>query len=253
MSSNDFKLTPQLKLLTWLIEHTTINNNRKPITNKEIASIYLKDNPSYNNKIYMAIGQFLDIIYGSDLKKINVPGGIAYNIILVNKPIKEVFIKDYKNVYDFNYYNHINQVVFENSQQTYNFLNKLFKGINNDIDYNIKPNDLIKMDNLSKDIILYCLNKGIPKQYLKYYLFYCMAFINGHHLSRLLINEKKKFKKNKVCAVCGQKHNLTIHHIRKVNNAPYLEFNNKNFIVLCDKCHKQHHKQEVLKGVLKNV
>ena len=248
MSSNDFKLTPQLKLLTWLIEHTTINNERNPITNKEIANIYLKENPRHTNKIYIDIGHFLNIIYGSDLMKINVPGGIAYNISIVKAPIKQIFIKDYNGIYNYNYYKHINQVIFENANQTYNLMDKLFKGINNDVDYNIKPMDLIKMDNLSKDIILYCLNKGVPKKYLKYYLFYCMSFINGQELGRILRDEKRKFKNNKVCAICGQEHNLTIHHIRKVNNAPYLEFNNKNFIVLCEKCHREHHhKQDLLK------
>ena len=43
---NDFKLTPQLKLLIWLINYTTINNSKKPITNKELANIFFKDNPS---------------------------------------------------------------------------------------------------------------------------------------------------------------------------------------------------------------
>ena len=241
MSSNDFKLTPQLTLLTWLIEHTTINNEKKPISTKEIANLFLKDH-DYNNLIYRDIGSFLNMIYGGNLKKNKDRWGMTYNISMLyknNKPIREVFIKDYTGIYDFNYYLYDNHSFFNDAQETYFFINKFFKSINNSTEYNIKPRDLIKFDNLSKDIILYCLNKGVPKQYLKLYFCYCMSFINGKTFNSILLGEKKRFKKNKVCAICGTDQDLTIHHIKKVSEASYLEFNNKNFMVLCDKCHKE--------------
>ena len=97
---NSFKLTPRLKLLIWLIAHTEINNTHKPISNKEIASVYFKEcNIEPDNYIYLLIGRFLNIIYGADLKKVGC-NPARYNIILYNTPIHEVFIRDYKEIYN---------------------------------------------------------------------------------------------------------------------------------------------------------
>lgn len=235
---NEF-ITPQLNLFIWLIQHTAINNTKKPITNKEIANIYLKEHQPVAS-INMLIGFCLNIVYGSDLIKFNLPGGVAYNISIHKDNIKEVFIKDYTNIYDINYLRHSNKFKFENSKQAYDMLKKIF---DNDY-YCLKHNDLIKMDTLAKDIILYCLNKGVPKHYLKYFLFYTMSFINHMDLSRLLKEVKQDYKYNRVCANCGANENLTVHHIRKVSNAPYLSYNTNNFIVLCKECHQEHHNKE---------
>lgn len=243
------ELTPHLKLMQWLLTHTFLlsgNETNKPITNNEIKNIFFKEFPDLkqelNKEINLLIGQFLKYIYGSDLIKYDAKP-IKYNIGIVKAPIKEVFIRDYQGVYNFDYYNNYNKYNFVDVKQTYNSLNKFFKYDNTNIKP-LKQKDFIKIDNLTQEVIIYCLNKGIPKQYLKYFLFYCMAFLNPRDLNLMLHRCKQHYKKNKVCAICGSSENLTIHHIKKVSSFPYLEFNKNNFIVLCDKCHKQHHQKQ---------
>lgn len=242
------ELTSHLKLLQWILTHTYIlsgNDTRQPISNQEIKEIFFKVFPEtrqdLNNEINLLIGNFLKYIYGSDLIKFDARP-IKYNIGVVKAPIKEIFIQDYKSIYNFDYYSNQNKYNFTNQKETYNILNKFFKHKN--LCNPLKPNQFIKIDNLSKDIIIYCLNKGIPKKYLKYFLFYAMSFINPMDLNLLLTRQKQEFKKNKVCAICGASENLTIHHIKKVCNAPHLEFNNNNFIVLCKECHIKHHQEQ---------
>lgn len=242
---NDFKLTPQLKLLFWLISHTTINNDKKPISNKELANIFFKSNPGIEiNNINFLIGFNLSLIYGQDLIKYNVPGGVGYNVSTLKNPDKEIIIKSYENVYTLDYLKR-NKSEFVGSQETYLTLCKVFKGNLN----NLKPSQFNKINSLSNELILFCLNKGIPKRYLKYFLFYAMSFINNENIGQLLRYTKSKFKKNKVCANCGASENLTIHHIKPVSKAPYLKYNTNNFIVLCNECHRNHHqKQNLLCG-----
>lgn len=254
------ELTSHLKLMQWLITHTFIlepGNTNEPIRNETIKNIFLKEfpetRPEIEKEINMLIGSFLKYIYGNDLIKIGA-NPIKYNIGIVKAPIKEVFIRDYKQVYNIDYYNHANKYNFSSYKETYNTLNNFFKAK----PYKpLTPKQFIKVDNLSQDIIIYCLNKGIPRKYLKYFLFYAMSFINPRDLNLLLTRCKQDFKKNKVCAICGSSENLTIHHIKEVSKAPYLEFNNNNFMVLCKECHIKHHQakdkarqQTIIKGVV---
>jgi len=246
------ELTSHLKLLQWILTHTYIlsgNDTRQPISNQEIKNIFFKVFPEtrqdLNNEINLLIGNFLKYSYGNQLIKIG-SNPIKYNIGIVKAPIKEIFIQDYKGVYDFNYYSHYNKSNFADVKNTYKTINKIFKGVSNDKEINkpLKQQDFIKLDNLANDIILFCLNKGIPKNILKYFLFYTMSLINPRDLNLFLTRYKQDFKKNKVCAICGASENLTIHHIKEVSKAPYLEFNKNNFIVLCNECHIKHHQKQ---------
>lgn len=241
---NDFKLTPQLKLLFWLISNTTINNDKKPIANKELVNIFFKSNPGIETdlkNINFLIGFNLSLIYGQDLIKYNVPGGVAYNVSTLRNPDKEIIIKDYSKVYTLDYLKH-NKLEFSQSQEVYLTLCKLFKNNLNCL----KPSQFDKVNRLSNELILFCLNKGIPQRYLKYFLCYSMSFINNENISHILRHQKNKFKKNKVCAICGASENLTIHHIKPINKAPYLKYNSNNFIVLCNECHRNHHQKQDL-------
>lgn len=235
------KTTPYLILFKWLINHTYLlseKSNNKPIPNKTIAQIVLNEFPELKNcPLNMIIGQFLYYIYGSDLIKSENP--IKYNIGIVKKPIREIFIRDYTNVYNLEFYRHYNKTNFVDVGQTYNALNKFFK--DNNIKKFNKQIDFIKLNNLIDDIIIYCLNRGIPKHYLKYILFYCIDFTNTRDYNIILSRYKQEFKKNKTCALCGTSEKLTVHHIKKVSEFPSLEFNKNNFVVLCDKCHKTLH------------
>lgn len=241
------ELTSPLILMQWLIKHTYIlnpGNTKEPITNTTIKNIFFKEfpetRPELNKEINLLIGSFLKYIYGNELIK-SGSNPINYNIGVVKYPVKDIFIRDYKSVYNFDYYTHQNKYNFANSNETYKTLNKFFK----EKPYKpLTPKQFIKVDNLSKDIILYCLNKGIPKKYLKYFLFYVMSFINPRDLNLLLTRCKQNYKKNKVCAICGTSNDLTIHHIKEVSKAPYMEFNNNNFIVLCKECHRKHHQKQ---------
>lgn len=239
------ELTSHLKLLQWIIKHTYINNDpSRAISNKEIQNIFFKEFPEtrqdIEKEINILIGNFLNYVYGQELIRFG-SNPVKYNIGLVKNPIKEIFIRDYKEVYNINFFKHSNKKSFENARQTHKTVNRFFK---HDKFNMLHFKDFIKCDNLAKDIIIYCLNKGIPKEYLKYFLFYTMCFLNPRDLNLLLTKQKQEFKKNKVCAVCGSSENLTIHHYKKVSKAPYLEFNNNNFIVLCAKCHKLHHQRQ---------
>lgn len=246
------ELTPHLILMQWLLKHTFLlsgNENNQPITNNEIKNIFFKEFPEtkedLNKEINLLIGQFLKYIYGSKLIKYDAKP-IKYNIGIVKNPIKEIFIQDYKGVYKFEYYQATNKYNYTDVKETYKSMLHLFKGVTTK-QGNKKPltqRDLIKCDNLAKDIIIYCLNKGIPKYILRYFLFYCMYFLNPKDLNLMLSDAKNEFKLNKVCAICGASENLTIHHVKEVSKAPHLEFNNNNFIVLCDRCHKEHHHKQ---------
>ena len=249
------ELTSHLKLMQWIIKHTYINNDpSRAISNKEIQNIFFKEfpetRPDIEKEITLLIGSFLNYVYGQDLIRFG-SNPVKYNIGLVKNPIKEIFIRDYKGVYNITYYGHKNKITFENSRQTYEYIYNFFKSDSN-YKEGLNSYNLIKVDNLAKDIIIYCLNKGIPKKYLKYFLFYCMCFINPMDLNKLLTRHKQEFKLNKVCASCGATDNLTVHHIKPVSKAPYLEYDFNNYLVLCDKCHKLHH-QEQDKGKANNI
>lgn len=238
------ELTSHLILLKWLLMHTYITS-QEPISNKIITNIFLSEYPELKKElkdINRLIGLFLKYIYGNQLKKQGVKH-IVYNIGIVKEPIKKIYLQDHNNIYDFEHYTHKNKSYFVDVKQTYKTLNHIFKGAYNKYGNSkpLKKHDLIKCDNLCKDVIVYCINKGIPKNLLKYFWFYCMSFINAKDLNLILHDVKKEYRQNKVCAVCGASDNLTIHHVKEVSKYPYYEFNTSNFIVLCDSCHKKHH------------
>ena len=254
------ELTPYLILMQWIIKHTFILSDAvtsQPITNNEIANIFFKEfpetKPILNKEINLLIGQFLKYVYGSELKKMET-SPVKYNIGIVKDPIKDIFIRDYKSVYTFEYYYNLSKYNYTDVKEAYKSINNIFKGKEHKKRGKNKfnKNDLIKCDNLAKNIIIDCINKGVPKHLLRYFLLYCMSFLNSKDLSYFLMDIKKEFKFNKVCANCGAIENLTIHHIKGVSKAPYLEFNKDNFIVLCDSCHKQHHTSQDLKEIAEN-
>jgi len=52
-------------------------------------------------------------------------------------------------------------------------------------------------------------------------------------LEQVLVKQK--------CLKCGSDKDLTIHHIKPVSKYPLLEFDKKNCIILCKKCHTKLH------------
>ena len=49
---------------------------------------------------------------------------------------------------------------------------------------------------------------------------------------------------NYICQRCGSKENLVVHHIKKFSENKQLRFDVNNGITLCQKCHKEVHKNE---------
>ena len=54
----------------------------------------------------------------------------------------------------------------------------------------------------------------------------------------------KVYDKSSECYICGEKNNLTIHHIQPKNLYPEEKYNIDNVILLCDKCHKLIHESD---------
>lgn len=50
--------------------------------------------------------------------------------------------------------------------------------------------------------------------------------VRAHHLSR-----------NPFCVCCGQKNNLTVHHVKPVSISPELELEPENLRTVCNECH----------------
>ena len=49
---------------------------------------------------------------------------------------------------------------------------------------------------------------------------------------------------NYICQRCDSKENLVVHHIKKFSENKQLRFDVNNGITLCQKCHKEVHKNE---------
>lgn len=54
-----------------------------------------------------------------------------------------------------------------------------------------------------------------------------------------IIRKKRLIFDNEECQLCGNKHNLQVHH--KSYPEDWYDTKVKNLITLCDKCHKRHH------------
>ena len=92
------KINYYLVLFKWIITNTSLTTD-KTMTNNEIKNRFFKEYPEtknvLNSQIGLLIGYCLKIVYGSDLLKESGGGrNLKYNIIVVEKPVCEIIIKD---------------------------------------------------------------------------------------------------------------------------------------------------------------
>ena len=104
------------------------------------------------------------------------------------------------------------------------------------------------LNELSEDLTFYLLSKGVPESRLGAVIGYCFSkSYSSKRLNKDVFEvEKRRFKLNKSCSLCGSKEALTVHHVKKTGYFPELKYDPNNWIVLCDECHnKLHHKDNI--------
>lgn len=103
------------------------------------------------------------------------------------------------------------------------------------------------LDEISEDVIFYLLSKGVPKNRVDNVLSYVFSKKNdSKEINLIYESEKTIFKNvNNKCFICGASTSLELHHIKKSNFYPELKYNPNNWTVLCSKCHKKIHAEEI--------
>ena len=81
-------------------------------------------------------------------------------------------------------------------------------------------NDLLKTKDLQLYLLL-CL--GVPKRQLQIVLQNAFNYTISREIKHIFTDLKKEYRQNKVCAICGSKENLQIHHIKPIGKNPYLK------------------------------
>ena len=79
---------------------------------------------------------------------------------------------------------------------------------------------------------------NVKKYYKKKFIPYHDQLID----KRWIKKREQVFKlKGRKCIVCGNTHNLQIHHLRYLDNKYAWEYKMKDLVVLCESCHKRKH------------
>lgn len=104
-----------------------------------------------------------------------------------------------------------------------------------------ESNQVKTLERISKNTIYYILASGVPEEVVPIVLGRSLKY-SASGIGRDLFRKKRK---NSSCLICGSSENLTIHHLRPVNENPELKYNYNNIKVICSNCHKSIHNSKI--------
>ena len=107
-----------------------------------------------------------------------------------------------------------------------------------------ESNQVKTLERISKNTIYYILASGVPEEVVPIVLGRSLNY-SASEIGRDLFRKKRK---NSSCLICGSSENLTIHHLRPVNENPELKYNYNNIKVICSNCHKSIHNSKIEGG-----
>ena len=107
-----------------------------------------------------------------------------------------------------------------------------------------ESNQVKTLERISKNTIYYILASGVPEEVVPIVLGRSLNY-SASEIGRDLFRKKRK---NSSCLICGSSENLTVHHLRPVNENPELKYNYNNIKVICSNCHKSIHNSKIEGG-----
>lgn len=205
-----------------IIENTYINNNYL------LPIMEIKKQLFINIRIDK-LKDALKLIYNKQLREIKQDNKTYFNINVSKNPIRNIN----NNVFLFN----LNDM--EYIKNNHNTLTSYFKLISNP---KTKLKTSKKLNNISNDLIYYCLAIGIPINYLSFVLNYSSTRTNNKTVNKIYNSKMEQYKKiNNYCTNCNNLINLSLHHIQTKSQAPYLKYNPYNWLIVCRQCHNKIH------------